>query len=99
MPPQILANQPCKEHILNSVAVEPGDWPSQARGREVRAFVIVGYDLEPSGRASNIRILQSEPNRTFDAVTLENFSRTTFATGISAVSCRHVASYASVRRP
>ena len=98
VPAAVLDNQPCKEHIIEMQQINQATWPKNARGKEVRAYVVVGFDLDGSGKASNISVVQSNPDDTFNAVTMKLISQAKFAAGVTAQSCRYVGSYARVKR-
>ena len=92
--PEILALASCKQHIT-----KPGQllWPPTPPG-EVRGFVIVAFDLDGSGRAVNVELIDSSPGNVFADATVAVVLDTQFAPGVIRNDCVHVGDYAKVRR-
>ena len=88
----------CKEHILAEPKITLSDWPDRARGRELSAYVVISYDLDGSGRASNAKVTDSVPKGLFDRATLSILRRTDFAPGVEVNGCTYVRTYDSMRR-
>jgi len=74
------------------------DFPSNARGKEYNAYVVVSYQLDGSGRAVNPQLVDAKPKRMFEKTTLSLLSRTEFTTGVVVSSCTYVRTYSAVRR-
>jgi TonB family protein len=95
---EVPVSQTCQEHVLSEPRITIADWPKAARGREVKAYVVITYDLDGSGKAKNAQVTDSVPNGLFDRSTLSILSRTTFAPDAVAQACTYVRTYGSVRR-
>lgn len=88
----------CQEHIASEPRLRPDDWPKQARGREVNAYVVISYTLDGSGKARNAVVTDSRPKSLFDKTALGTLERTEFTPGVAATSCVYVRTYDSIRR-
>jgi TonB family protein len=56
------------------------------KGQE--GWVVVGYDLDGSGSAQNLRILKSSPPEVFDTAVLRTFSGIKFKPETKRENCR-----------
>jgi TonB family protein len=95
---EVPLQESCREHIVGEPRLTIKDWPRQALGRDVSAYVAISYDLDGSGKAKNLRVADSQPTKLFDKTTLSILERTDFAPGIQAQSCMYVRTYGAVRR-
>lgn len=95
---EVSAQETCKEYITAEPRLSANDWPRQALGRDVSAYVVVTYDLDGSGKAQNLRVVDSNPAGLFDKTTVSILKRTDFADGVQAQACTYVRTYGAVRR-
>lgn len=88
----------CTAHMLERGGPLRGDWPSRHRGGEISAEVTVGFDLDGSGRATNLRVLASTHDGDFDAMTLGMIERTRFAPDRVVEGCVETITHTRTRR-
>ncbi len=88
----------CREHIVAEPKVTLADWPMRARGKETRAYVVITYDLDGSGKSSNAKVTDSMPSGLFDKTALGLLKRTTFKPGEQATGCVNVRTFGAVKR-
>lgn len=86
----------CGEHYLNRV---PAEFPAAARRAGESGYVIATFGLDGSGRALNIRIVESRPVGVFDEAAIDALQASEFRKGARAASCRYVADFGSGRKP
>jgi len=70
------------------------NYPEQLRNKQVEGWVVIGYDLDGSGKVSNARVLDSKPKRTFDLVALQALEKTHFKEGAVKSGCESVSMFA-----
>ena len=99
-PPDVTVpiQETCREYITSEPRLTMEEWPREARGRELNAYVVVSYGLDGSGKARDLRVMESKPKRIFDKTTLSMLERTTFAAGVQTPACIYVRTYGSVIR-
>ncbi|MBS0320529.1 MAG: TonB family protein, partial [Proteobacteria bacterium] len=63
-------------------------YPDAALARRTEGWVVVGFDLDGSGRSSNARIVASQPPGVFDDAALTSVMKTTYASGVRRTACQ-----------
>jgi TonB family protein len=94
-PPEVLASQTCQEHFVQRALPA---YPKKAMQARLSGYVVATYDLDGSGKAQGIQIIESQPTSAFDAAALEALQRSEFKPGSQATGCRYVVDFAMVRR-
>jgi TonB family protein len=97
-PSEIAALEACQEHMLAKQSITMQEWPQNARGREINAYVVISYELDGSGKAKNQKIIHSSPAGLFDKVTASLLERTDFKIGVKAQSCNYLQTFNVARR-
>lgn len=90
--------QRCEEHIVSRPKLLVDEWPAQAKGREIDAYVAISYALDGSGKAQHPVVIESSPSGLFDDTTLDLLKRTEFARDVQAERCVYVHRYRIAKR-
>jgi TonB family protein len=93
--PEVIASQSCQEAFSNRAVA---NYPKAAMKDRVSGYSVVKFDLDGSGRARNMQIVESVPPGIFDASAVGALERSSFKVGATARDCRYVADFAAVRR-
>lgn len=88
-PPPPVAAAPVQVTLTPISTVQPR-YPPLALRRRIEGSVEVGFTVMPDGSVSNVRILSSRPNNTFDREALNAMERWRFAPVSQAVDSRRV---------
>ena len=94
-PQEVLDSQTCQELLLERV---PAEYPVAARKAHMGGYVVSTFDLDGSGKATNIKVVEAAPPKTFDAAALASLGKATFKSGAVAVGCRYVSDFAAATR-
>ena len=94
-PAQILASQTCREHFSRHAVPT---YPRAAIHDHISGYAVAVYDLDGSGKAKNIRVVESMPPGIFDNSAIAALESSSFRGGVKAKECRYVADFAVVRR-
>lgn len=90
-PQPITPAQPTAQPLTAAPVVEPGPvvqnqqvmpiyraepvYPRKALQRRIEGYVVVNFDVDSDGRTTNIRVIESKPNRIFDREAVTAISR------------------------
>ena len=79
----------CHDAALNyREALEAVVYPPQYRDKRVSGWVLVGYELDGSGVARNLRVLKSSPSGAFESAALRPYSEMRFKPDVKRAECR-----------
>ena len=96
-PEPLPVHDTCIEHMRSNGQMTASDIPSKARGREYNETVVVQFDLDGSGRATNLQIAKST-DKVFNKVALTLVKRAEFTPGVTSSGCVSVRSFTAIRR-
>lgn len=74
--------------LASSVAYP--EYPLTLRQRGIAGWVALSYDLDGSGKATNVKVTGSKPKGAFETVSLQALEKTTFSIGVVRQGCEHV---------
>lgn len=63
-------------------------YPAEALRRHIEGWVILGFGLDGSGKARNIRVLASQPTGMFEQAAITSVEHTVYLTGARRSQCR-----------
>ena len=82
-------NKGCDQHIERRGPLRPSDWPKGGHLYQPGTHLLVlAYDLDGSGKASNIRLVSSDLPPAFSPVVTRPLERTKFKPRIKDQGCR-----------
>lgn len=87
----LIANFAMAENILPLLDVAP-EYPEAALRRDISGHVVVRFDIDKSGKAQNISIIEASPARIFNGAVKRALKRSTFTTSddISSISFERI---------
>jgi periplasmic protein TonB len=68
-------------------------YPVEAARKGLSGWVVLAYDLDGSGKGTNIRVIDSEVGNMFTAPALRVFTQTRFKEGVTATACAYLIVY------
>ncbi len=83
--PAIDAARDCSSVVKDNVFPQ---YPDTARAQRTEGWVVVGFDLDGSGKAGNVHVISSKPPGVFEDSALTSVSKTTYAPGVRRTGCQ-----------
>jgi hypothetical protein len=94
-PSDLAASARCGQHFTKKV-------PALATVAAIRSagggYVVATYELDGSGKASAVHVVESVPSGAFDSVVVDALERSEFTPGIKTSGCRYVVEFYRVKR-
>lgn len=92
--PKTPAEKRCVAEALNIVVPQ---YAPAIRSRNLQGWVLLRFDLDGSGRASNITVVDETPPGVFGAATIKALQRSRFVVGVQREGCESVATFSMGR--
>jgi TonB family protein len=80
----LVLEETCRRYVTRAAVASI---PEEARQRHLSGYVVVGYDLDGSGKARNVRVLYAKPAGVFDAAAVQAIRETQFDPEVQLRDC------------
>jgi TonB family protein len=94
--PAVAPEDDCAREVLDNTFPQ---YPAGALHARTEGWVVLGFDLDGSGKAANIRVIGSQPPGVFEQSAITSVERTRYVAGARRVACRTRVTFAFKPRP